>query len=346
VSERVGSTVLRGRFPLRSGAAMAAVLGGLAVLSGTAFGQRFLALHTLQGMAFQLPELGTLALAMMVTLLAGGINLAVVATANLSALAMAAALHALTGPPWDSALLSWATMPMALLAGAAVGVAIGGLNGFLVAYVRVSPIVATLGTMTFVEGLSLGLTHGGVVSGFPHAVLAIGSGTLFDIPIDLILFAALAGLLALILRRTPFGRYVYLVGSNQAATRFSGVDTARVLLGVYVLSGAICWLGGLIMLARFNSANATYGQSYLLVTILAAVLGGVHPNGGSGTVRGLVLALVVLQLISTALNLLGFNNFLTLAIWGLTLVLVFLVPAVYRAAMARCAVPSPRGARR
>jgi ribose/xylose/arabinose/galactoside ABC-type transport system permease subunit len=94
------------------------------------------------------------------------------------------------------------------------------------------------------------------------------------------------------------------------------------LVKVYILSGVLASVAGVVMMARFNSANAAYGESYLLVTILAAVLGGISPSGGFGKVTGLVFALVILQLISTAFNLLNFSQFLTLAIWGATLILV------------------------
>ena len=113
-----------------------------------------------------------------------------------------------------------------------------------------------------------------------------------------------------------------MLGSNEAATRYSGVDTRRALVKVYMISSLLAAIAGVVMMARFNSANAAYGESYLLITILAAVLGGISPSGGFGKVGGLVLALVILQLISTAFNLLDFSQFLTLAIWGGTLIAV------------------------
>ena len=113
-----------------------------------------------------------------------------------------------------------------------------------------------------------------------------------------------------------------MIGSNEKATRYSGVDTKWVLLGVYVLSSLLAVVAALVMMARFNSANASYGESYLLVTILAAVLGGVDPFGGFGRVGGLLMALIVLQVISSAFNLLNFSPFLTVAIWGALIISV------------------------
>ena len=193
-----------------------------------------------------------------------------------------------------------------------------------------SPILATLGTMTMVRGIAIGLTHGNVISGFPPWVVFVGNGTIFGIPAPMFVFTAVAVPLAVMLGRSPLGIAIAMIGSNQQATRFSGVDTRRVLVKVYVISSVLASIAAMVMMARFNSANADYGQSYLLVTIVAAVLGGVDPMGGFGKVSGLVLALIVLQLISSAFNQLGLSEFLTLAIWGGTLILVAGLPVLRR----------------
>jgi simple sugar transport system permease protein len=132
----------------------------------------------------------------------------------------------------------------------------------------------------------------------------------------MIIFLVLCAPVALMLNKSPFGHKIYMIGSNERATRFSGVDTRRVILKIYVLSSLLAVAAALVMMARFNSANASYGESYLLVTILAAVLGGVDPFGGFGKVGGLMMALILLQVISSAFNLLNFSPFLTVAIWG------------------------------
>ncbi len=113
-----------------------------------------------------------------------------------------------------------------------------------------------------------------------------------------------------------------MIGSNEKATLFSGVPTRAVQVKIYMLSGLLCGIAAIIMIARFNSANAGYASSYLLVTILAAVRGGIDPDGGFGKMMGLVLALLVLQLISSGLNLLGFSTHLTIALWGAILIVV------------------------
>jgi ribose/xylose/arabinose/galactoside ABC-type transport system permease subunit len=274
----------------------------------------------LQSMGFQMPEMGILALAMMVSLLSGGVDLSIIATANLAALTMAFVMTNFL--PGTEGVVSIAWQVIAVGAGLLAAIAVGLVNGFFIAYVRVSPILATLGTMSLIKGLAIGITHGDVISGFPDTIVFFGNGTIAGIPVPLFLFAVAAAVLSIILSRTPFGTQIAMIGSNEKAVRYSGIDTNRVLMKTYVLASLLSGIAGFLMLARFNSANAAYGESYLLVTILAAVLGGVDPFGGFGRVSGVVLALVILQVISTAFNLLDLSQFLALSIWGGTLIAV------------------------
>jgi ribose/xylose/arabinose/galactoside ABC-type transport system permease subunit len=296
------------------------VLLALIVVFWLLLGERIIGVGALQSMAFQLPELGILSLAMMVTLLSGGLNLSIIATANLCALTMAWVLTTHVPGAHGAAWALWQLG--AVLAGIAVALIVGLINGWVIAYLGVSPILATLGTMTMCKGLSIGMTRGNVISGFPEPIVFLGNGMLAGVPVALLVFIAMCVPVAVLLNKTPFGHKVYMIGSSEKATRYSGVDTRRVLLGVYVLSSLLAFVAALVMMARFNSANAAYGESYLLVTILAAVLGGVDPFGGFGKVGGLLVALILLQLISSAFNLLNFSPFLTVAIWGVLIIVV------------------------
>lgn len=302
------------------------LLAALVLVFGLIVGENFFAKSTMQSMAFQLPELGILSLAMMISLISGGLNLAIIATANLCALAMAYILTKFVPGSEGFAWVAWQII--AVLAGLAVAMVIGLVNGFVIAYLGVSPILATLGTMTFVKGIAIGMTRGNVISGLPDSIVFLGNGTVFGVPTAMLVFAAVAVPMAVMLARTPLGTAIYMVGSNEKATRFSGIDTKRVILKVYLISSLLAAVAGLVMMARFNSANASYAESYLLVTILAAVLGGVSPAGGFGKITGLILSLVILQVISSAFNLLNFSQFLTLAIWGAILIAVTAVPNI------------------
>ncbi|WP_428391600.1 ABC transporter permease [Lichenicoccus sp.] len=297
-----------------------ALLALLVALFGALLGGSLFSVGSLQSMALQVPQLGLLSLAMMVALLSGGLDLSIIAVADFSALVSGYLLVHLV--PTHPAGLAVASQIGALCVGLLVACAIGALNGLIIAYLDVSPILTTLGTMTMIKGLAIGLTHGGVIAGFPPLVLFLGNASLLDIPVALIVLLLVAAPIAVMLNHSPFGNLVAMIGSNEPAVRYSGIDTRRVLVRIYALSGLLAGLGGVIMMARFNSANAAYGESFLLVTVLAGVLGGIDPMGGFGKVSGLLIALAILQLISTAFNLLGFSGFLTLTIWGATLIAV------------------------
>jgi simple sugar transport system permease protein len=275
-------------------------------------------------MAYQLPELGVLSMAMMVTMLTAGINLSIIASANLSGIVMALILTQ-TIPPESTGPGGIGLVLIAILAGLLVSALIGLLNGFLVAQLEISPILATLGTMILVSGLALAITKGYVISGFPAAMLAIGNGNILGIPAPLILFAIGVFALSVILQHTPLGERIYLIGSNPTACFYSGVKNPQVLMRTYLISGLYSGLAAIIMISRFNSAKADYGESYLLLTVLVSVLGGVSAAGGFGKVSGLVLALAILQIISSGLNLMGVNTFLTVALWGIVLILVMVI---------------------
>ena len=296
------------------------LLASLVLIFGLLLGSRLFSAASLRSIAYQLPELGILSLAMMIPLLSGGLDLSIIATANLCALAMAWVLTTMV--PADPGLAWAAWQVAAIAAGLGLALLVGMINGLIIAYIEVSPILTTLGMMTLIKGISIGMTHGNVLSGFPAPILFIGNGSLFGIPVVLLIFLALAVPVGIVLTRSPFGHALTMMGSNEAATRYAGIDTRRTLVKVYMASSLLAALAGVVMMARFNSANAAYGESYLLVTILAAVLGGINPSGGFGKVTGLVFALVILQLISTAFNLLDFSQFLTLAIWGATLIVI------------------------
>jgi len=293
-------------------AVLAAVFAAMWALSP----QRFLGADNLRSMAAQLPEIGLLSLAMMLAMLSGGIDLSVVAVANLAGIVTALALQRWVGVDpavtalWETAAALGAGLLAALVAGAA--------NGCLIACVGVSPILATLGMMTLIDGTALVLTGGSAVSGVAQ-IAPIGHELLFGVPVPLWIFAACAAAAAVLLNRTAWGFQLYMLGANPIATLFSGVSNRRVVLRVYCLSALLAGVAGIIMTSRFNSAKAGQGASYLLVTILAAVLGGTSATGGFGRVSGLVLALAILQVLASGFNLLGVSPFLTPVIWGVTI---------------------------
>lgn len=287
-------------------------------------GSDFLNIGNFQSMAYQMPELGVLSLAMMIAMLTSGINLSIIATANLSGIVMALILTSAVGQQATGAQ-AWLIVIAAIFAGLIVAGIVGLLNGFLIAYLDIPPILATLGSMIMINGFSLVLTGGYVISGFSEQMLAIGNKAILGIPVPFILFFTCVGVMSVILNKTPLGTRIYMIGSNPTACFFSGVNNRKVLMRTYLISGLFSGVAAMIMISRFNSAKADYGESYLLLTVLAAVLGGVSAAGGFGKVSGLVLSLFILQMISSGLNLMGVSNFLTLALWGIVLIAVMVI---------------------
>ncbi|UTJ49038.1 MULTISPECIES: ABC transporter permease, partial [Enterobacteriaceae] len=270
-----------------------------------------------QSIASQMPILGVLALAMAVTMLTGGINLSIIATMNACALIMAwVATHY---PPGALAVV------LVLLSGFATALIIGFINGMLIAVVRVSPILATLGIMTLLNGINIVISRGSSITNFPEYILSINSSSVLGIPTPLLVFIAVVIVMWIILEKSAFGRTIYLIGSNEQASHYSGINTRKTLIWVYILSSVLCVIAGLLMMSKLNSAKASYGESYLLVSILAAVLGGINPDGGFGKVFGMVMALILLQMLESGLNILGVSSYITMALWGgLLLAFIFL----------------------
>lgn len=277
----------------------------------------FISAATFGSVAFQLPELGLLTLAMLLPLLTGGINLSITFTANLSGLAAASVMQMYGGVD-----ASPGAFLLGVLAALATGGAAGLMTGAAIAYTRAHPILVTLSMMIFLRGLGEFLTRGGDVSGFPSFIAPIGHGSILGLPIPLLIFIACVGLWQLLLTRFKLGFGLLMVGSNIEAARYSGLNTRRILVLVYTLSGLMCAVAGVIMLARFNSVRVGHGESYLLITVLAAFLGGINPFGGFGRVLPVFVALIVLQLLSSGLNLMGANQHLATALWGVLMIVV------------------------
>jgi len=294
-----------------------------------ALGDKFLSIRNLQSMAVQFPEFGILAFAILITMLTGGIDLSIVGTANLSAIAAALVLTRLSGDG-GAGMPLLGSIPLAMLVALAVASLCGLLNGFLVSKVGITPILATLGTGSLYTGLSYVITGGPAITTTQLAF--IGNGSIGGVPIPVIVFVVLAIVFAVILQRTTFGFNIYMLGTNPTAAIFSGINSARVLLRTYWLAGVVAGIAGIIFLARANSAKPDYGSSFILLTVLIAILGGISYTGGFGTVSGLVLSVLSIQFLSTGLNMLMLELsgssaaiFFRQFAWGALLLLVMVV---------------------
>jgi simple sugar transport system permease protein len=273
-------------------------------------------------MALQISDLGVLSLAMTLAMLLAGIDLSVVAVANLAAVVSAVAMRSAASAGVPDAVSTLLGIAVALV----VGLTAGGINGLIIGYLRVPPILATLATMTLWGGVATVITNGVSVSGATATLQAIGGQAIAGIPVTVVVLVLCIVAAWVVLNHTPLGTKIYLLGANSRAAWFSGVNNRRVTLSVYSMSGVLASIAGIINLARTDSANPSYGASYVLLTILIAVLGGISVSGGSGRVAGVVLALVSLQMLSTGFNMIlvntGDSNFFKNFAWGVLLLVV------------------------
>jgi simple sugar transport system permease protein len=313
--------------------------------------RRFLSSTNLLQTAFQIPEFGILALGMMVVMVTGGIDLSIISVANLSGIISAIVLtylsssgamdlsHMLGGIMAGAEDVPLATGPLDLrmffiiAAAVATSIAVGGLcgllNGFLVSRVGIPAILATLGTMKLFEGIAMVITRGSPITNFPSHFVYLGSGSLFHVPVPLLIFVVCIALVALLMRRSRLGFSIYAVGENPVAARFSGLKNSSILLRTYMISGLMAGLAAIVIMSRVDSVKVGYGSSYLLKAVLVAILGGVSVRGGVGNVSGVVLGIVILRTIESGFNLAGFSNYSRNVIWGSMLILVTIINLVY-----------------
>lgn len=301
---------------------------------------QFLDPYNFQSMAKQLPEIGLLAIGVMLAMISGngGIDLSVVSIANLAAVVAALAAKSFAGGDGQGVAFTLIFVLVAI----PVGTVCGLINGLLISRAGFSPILATLGTQLAFTGLAVAFSGGPAVSlGYIEPFVEIGNGAVLGIPVPFIIFALAVALVAWVLSRTRFGLRLYLMGSNAKAAHYAGINTSTILLIAYTLSGFLASLAGIIFASGSSTAKWDYGISYLLIAILIAVMGGINPEGGSGKMMGLVLAAVALQMLSSALNLAGMSNFLKDFTWGLLLLLSIIFTSNWQQLFPRPKSPEP-----
>ena len=280
---------------------------------------KFLKSNNFQSMAYQFPEFGIMALGMMICMIAGGIDLSVVGISNLSGI-IAALIITSTNDP------SAGTIILAILAALLVGAGCGLFNGFLIGYLRIPAMLVTLCGLEVYSGLGLAITKGPAVTGIPESFQQIGNGLIGNtVPISLIVFIGLVAALWYILKYTQYGQQLYMMGANPTASKYAGINNLSVTVKTHIISGVLAAISGIIICSHYGSAKSDYGSSYTLLTLLIVILGGINPNGGKGKIAGVVLAILILQIISSAFSILRFNSFIKTFVFGLILIVVMIV---------------------
>jgi rhamnose transport system permease protein len=226
--------------------------------------------------------------------------------------------------------------PEVVLIACALGAALGGLNGLIVAYGRVSPLIATLGTMSIYRGMIYVYARGQEITSnqLPHWMLRGIDLRVGGVPVIVAISAAVVLAVAVFLYAFPLGRRIYAVGSNQAASAFNGLRIGRITVFAYALCGLMCGFAGLLYAARVGTVTVVLATGWELTSLAAAVIGGVSVAGGSGTVIGAAIGAVVLATIDNGLVLLGVPEFWRMFIQGSAIVLAVAVDVGIRARIA------------
>jgi len=271
---------------------------------------RFLTPSNLMNIALQTSIIAIIAIGMTFVILTAGIDLSVG-----SVVALCGALAA--GIAVKQELGTFVGIGLALAAGAAVGL----VSGLLIVKGKMPPFVATLSMLAIARGLTLVYTQGRPIAGIDERFIALGSGETLGIANPVIIMVIIFVIAFVVLRSTRFGNYVYATGGNEEVSRLAGVRTSNVKLSVYVISGVLAAVGGILLVGRLWSAQPNAAIGLELDAIAAPVLGGVSLFGGVGSVGGAVVGAFILGILSNGLNLMGVPSFWQQVIKGVVLIL-------------------------
>ena len=296
----------------------------------------FLNIENLFTVAQQTAVIVIIAMGQTYVLITGGIDLSI--GSNIALCAMVAAMVM----PHDQFVGIQPNLPVfiALLMGLLTGVAAGAANGAMIAFGRIPPFIATLGTMTVARGLALAMTQGYPITGLPDSFTALGTdynfglGNVYDpelglnivppgipkIPNIVVIMVIAILIFGFILQKTKWGRHVYAVGSNFEAARLSGVNTKKTILMVYMFSGFLAALAGCLLAARVYSSSPAAGDGYELDAVASSVIGGTSTMGGEGTAIGTFIGAFIIGILRNGLNLIGVNPFAQKIVIGLVIV--------------------------
>ena len=255
---------------------------------------------------------GIIAVGMTLVILTAGIDLSVG-----SVLALSAVIGA-------DLLKKGIVVPVAVLAALGVGALAGLVNGIIITRGKIPPFIATLGMLTVARGLTLMYTGGRPFTGFPATFRQIGAGTIGPIPMPIIIAGLVFVAASIMLRRTRYGEYIYLLGDNPVAARLAGINTEFMTVMVYIISGLCAALAGLILIARLDSAQPVIGMGYEFNAIAAVVVGGTSFFGGEGTLFGTLLGTLLIETLSNGLNLLNVSPLWEQVVKGLVIALALL----------------------
>lgn len=258
-----------------------------------------------------------LAIGMTLAIIIGGIDLSVGSILAVSG-TISAGLITLNNVP----------VPVAVLTGLLVGTLCGFLNGLVIAKTGMPPFIVTLATMQIARGAAYVYTGGQPIRTMVEGFNNIGIGYLGPLPLPIIYSVILVVFVLILLNCTRFGRYVYAVGGNMDAAKFSGINIGRVQIIVFTLLGFLASVSGIVLCSRMYSGQPTLGQGFEMDAIAATVLGGTSFSGGIGKIGGTIIGVLVIGVLNNGLNLLNINSFWQLIAKGIVILLAVYIDMI------------------
>lgn len=283
-------------------------VAALAAIYSFRFPTSFLTVANIQEMSRVGGILFVAAMGQSFALIVGGFDISI--AANMGFVSVVSALYMANG----------GSVAVGVVLGLISGTGVGLVNGLLIGRLAVTPFVATLGSLTFLYGLSNQLSDGGSVSGLPGSLSWLGRADWGPVP-STVAIAAMACVVAwLIFARSRIGLYIFSIGGSREAARVAGIQVVRYEILSYTLCGFFTAIAGIMLTSRVSVGQGTLGQGYELLSIATAVIGGVAIGGGVGRLSGVFLGVVLLTVLTTGLDIAGINQFMQQMITGLVLI--------------------------
>ncbi len=255
----------------------------------------------------QVSTLSISAVGMSMVLLSGGTDLSIGSSMALCSIVLA------------KLLVYGENIPIAILLTLIFGALIGLFNGLCVNLINISPMITTLGTSTIFRGLAYTITNGMPIHGFPKGFSLIGQGYIGILPIPVIIATFNFVVAIFVLERTKLGRYIYGIGSNEDASYLSGIAVKNIKYKVFIISGIMSSISGIVLLSRINSALPNAGQGFEFDVITSVVLGGISTKGGIGKLQGVIVGILIMGILANGMILLGISEYYQMIIKGFAL---------------------------
>ncbi|MDE2777929.1 MAG: ABC transporter permease [Chloroflexota bacterium] len=275
---------------------------------------KFLTVDNLLQQGRFMAEVGLIAIPMTYIIITGGIDLSVGSILGLTAIVLGWTWQELGFP-----------LELAIITGIISGTVAGFVNGLFIVRVGVPPLIMTLATLALYRGLAEGISEARSARGYPEWFFQLGQGELLGIPTQLWLLIIAVIIFAILLARTRLGRALYAIGNNETGARFSGLTVNRHLLFIYTFSGFMSAVAGYIFVSRVSTTRSDMGTGIELDVIAAVVLGGTSIFGGTGSIPGTIIGVVLIQLLKNGLVLTGVTSDATIVVIGSVLIFAILV---------------------